>query len=315
MHFLSHIAFALSIVPIISGQSTDQLSSNRYEVCRTSADIQALQETYNLTIVSSSPTKAAMHPGWPETMISMFVLIISLYSLRNVDEESNGSWQDVLHTAVIAYAFVTSICWTISFASAERSKATGGWVSCLAPVTSLNAGWVAMRRGGNTDIGRFLGFVVFFLSIFQYIAAYVIMAQRNNGTVGNIAYLVTELNGCSPINGTTAYLEQGARTKAFSLIQSLEVTYTTIVFLFACCIVFGGGESDDCSAKTMNLNMAVWLFILYLPILLYEIVIAAKGTPVIISGNCMLVELDPNLGFLDSEIATWWKCLIGITGL
>ena len=60
--------------------------------------------------------------------------------------------------------------------------------------------------------------------------------------------------------------------------------------------------------------VAMFLFLLYVPVLVYEIVIASLGRPVVISGNCMLVELDPKFGFLDFEIETWWKVLTGITG-
>lgn len=60
--------------------------------------------------------------------------------------------------------------------------------------------------------------------------------------------------------------------------------------------------------------MARFQFLLFFPILVYEFVIAGKGRPVVISGNCMLVELDPKLGFLDAEIESWWKALSGITG-
>lgn len=52
-----------------------------------------------------------------------------------------------------------------------------------------------------------------------------------------------------------------------------------------------------------------------IPLLIYECVIATKGMPVVISGDCMLVELDPRWGFLDSEIETFWKALVGIGGL
>jgi hypothetical protein len=55
--------------------------------------------------------------------------------------------------------------------------------------------------------------------------------------------------------------------------------------------------------------------VLYLPEIIYEGVIAGKGTPVVISGDCMLIELNPKWGFLDSEIENWWKATELITGL
>jgi len=64
----------------------------------------------------------------------------------------------------------------------------------------------------------------------------------------------------------------------------------------------------------MRAILAAILMFIYVPVLVYEVLIAAKGTPVVISGNCMLVELDPRFGFYDSEIDTWWKLLISLGG-
>lgn len=50
-------------------------------------------------------------------------------------------------------------------------------------------------------------------------------------------------------------------------------------------------------------NATFYSFLVF-PVLVYEIVVATKGRPVVISGNCMLVELDPKWGFYDSEIGT-----------
>jgi hypothetical protein len=64
----------------------------------------------------------------------------------------------------------------------------------------------------------------------------------------------------------------------------------------------------------MRAILAAILMFIYVPVLVYEVLIAVKGTPVVISGNCMLVELDPRFGFYDSEIDTWWKLLISLGG-
>ena len=69
------------------------------------------------------------------------------------------------------------------------------------------------------------------------------------------------------------------------------------------------------SSKEISTVTGLLFFFLYIPILTYEIIIARAGSPVAISGNCMLVELDPRYGFLDSEIASYWKTLTSLTGL
>jgi hypothetical protein len=47
----------------------------------------------------------------------------------------------------------------------------------------------------------------------------------------------------------------------------------------------------------------------------YLIVVAVRGNPVVISGNCMLVELNPRLGFYDIRVGGFWKFLMSTTGL
>lgn len=48
---------------------------------------------------------------------------------------------------------------------------------------------------------------------------------------------------------------------------------------------------------------------------LYEVAVALRGIPVVLSGNCMLVELSPKLGFWDAPIDPWWKVLVQLVGL
>jgi hypothetical protein len=48
--------------------------------------------------------------------------------------------------------------------------------------------------------------------------------------------------------------------------------------------------------------------------LIFAAVVATKGTPMVVSGNCLLVELSPRKGFLDSEIRTRWKAFSSFMG-
>lgn len=49
--------------------------------------------------------------------------------------------------------------------------------------------------------------------------------------------------------------------------------------------------------------------------IIYLALIASKGTPVVISETCLLVELSPRFGYFDSDIVFHWKLLMAITGL
>jgi len=56
------------LCPIVEAANGNTSYSERYELCKPDAEIQQLQQTYDLIVVTSTPTKAAMHPGWPETL-------------------------------------------------------------------------------------------------------------------------------------------------------------------------------------------------------------------------------------------------------
>jgi len=139
---------------------------------------------------------------------------------------------------------------------------------------------------------------------------------------GSVAYRVTDTHGCIPFDGI-GYLEKGARAHAFTLIIFFQVIYSCYASLFQLCAYAptGGNSSGEENSEEESGLMgrkAVFAFhtiVISSILLIYEAVIATKGRPVVISGNCMLVELDPRLGFLDSEIDGWWKALVGMTGL
>jgi hypothetical protein len=104
-------------------------------------------------------------------------------------------------------------------------------------------------------------------------------------------------------------LEKGARSDVFRTIQTVQINYSAVVFIILLC-AFKGKHSE-----AQKVVFALCTILISFPLLVYEAVIATKGRPVVMSGNCMLVELDPRLGFLDSQIDNWWKALVGITGL
>jgi hypothetical protein len=67
---------------------------------------------------------------------------------------------------------------------------------------------------------------------------------------------------------------------------------------------------------TLKIVWAVCVLVAYLPEILYEGIITRwKGTPVVISADWMLAELDPMWGFLDLKIENGWKAIEVITGL
>ena len=134
------------------------------------------------------------------------------------------------------------------------------------------------------------------------------------GTVGTVAYQIVDTNGCTPYDGLE-YLERGARSRIFRIIQTVEYFYSGIVITGIMFASFGGSDSMGSRQRVLQVAAGLGLLVLWLPILAYEIRIALLGTPVVISGNCMLVELNPKWGFYDTEIEDYWKVLVSLTGL
>ena len=163
-----------------------------------------------------------------------------------------------------------------------------------------------------------INFLLAILCVFQYIGSGVVITQHWTGKLSTTAYTITDNHGCVPYHGLD-YLTKGARSRAFKIIQTIELLYIGLLYFGGC-----NGDSDVGNDTTLDYEFegeigkmakVVLLPLILIPVMVYEIIIATKGSPVVISGNCMLVELDPKLGFLDSEISTFWKVLVGMTGL
>jgi hypothetical protein len=281
-------------------------------------DIHALQQQYELTLVSSVPTKAAFMPGWPSSLFGFVLAVCNIISValssgsdNSIDgHECRRPWYKVCISGfIITLTYVVAVSWIITFVHIERDKATGGWLSVLSGISLFFSVLVLMDSG--TRVFEVLPlFPLIFVIFLEVCGGLAVVIQRWAGDVGTIAYTVTDLNGCTPFNGT-AYLQQGARSHAFRIIQNCEVVFMDLSFGLSFKI------ADDGNHSSIGLKVAwsVLTLILYIPEIIYEGIIAGKGTPVVISGDCMLVELNPRWGFLDSEIENWWKALEVMTGL
>jgi hypothetical protein len=216
-----------------------------------------------------------------------------------------------LFTNILIYIFLPPLMllfWTVSFGVVEHSKDTAGWISVNAALTTLF--YVVL-------IKHTIGLLFVFLGLLQMLGSCIIVFGRLDGSIGSVAYKITDTHGCLPFNGT-AYLEQGARSGAFKTVQVVEWSVAFLIMFsmvpIGLCLRRCINDNDDEYGLVKLIISGVWA-VTYLPVLIYEIVVATKGRPVVMSGNCMLVELDPKLGFLDSRIDTWWKALVSLVGL
>jgi hypothetical protein len=324
---LLFIAFCVSANGTQPPASVD-LPPERYELCTTEAQIQALRETYGLLMVSSAPTKAAMHPGWPETLISLFTYFFTTtFGIVTLGVNPDLTKASTMFFVRSTLGFSTFVTWTISFVVIQRDRFIGGWLSALAWMNTVSLLTGVSKYKTHRAVLITIGCLIFF----QVCGSFVVIVQRLAGDIGEVAYSVSNENGCVPYNGV-GYLEQGARSRAFRIIQTVEFFYTILFMSFYLHVWFGfvvrsewrnsdsanyaeHAEHIGIATTTLNLVKTVVLLLIYVPVLIYEVIIATKGMPVVISGNCMLVELDPKYGFLDSQITTYWKGLCAFTGL
>jgi hypothetical protein len=306
------------VTPISATNLTEQ-----YQLCKTDAEIEALQITRNLTRVDARPVHGALHPSWPETLVTV---IFSMYGLIPGDPDSKPGFVTLVSKAVIPFIMV--LAWTVSFVIAEINYSTAGWISpnLVAPITAFFTATQYQESGSDNLIGNLASLLSLLLGILQFFASFALIGQRfaaptytvwspdphltttfNLTRLGSVAYQITDFHGCLPRNGT-AYLEKGARSDIFRAIQTVQANYSCLILV----ILFIMLKSDR---EVKKWAVAFCTFLLSFPLLIYEADMATKGRPVVMSGDCMLVELDPRLGFLDTDIDNWWKALVGITGL
>lgn len=317
--FLAALLFCAFLLQVASDSNSDTSPPpERYELCKDDTCIQDLQQQYGLIPVTSNATNAAMHTGWPESAIG---LLSSFYVASIAPQFWKGRNHRGIGEALLAsiIPIVIGAVWCIQFVVIFlSSRDTAGWISVTDSV--LTAAYLPSAFALSTYLwGPFCSGVM----LFQLAGSFVIVIFRWRGIIGRTAYSIIDSNSCTPFS-SLAYLEQGARSGAFRIMQTVEMSWVTI-FLITMGLSTATedlesrpSESNEFLTRSGDIFQFLTAGILsycYIPALVYTAVIASKGRPVVISGNCMLVELDPKWGFLDSEIALSWKAFVGITGL
>lgn len=180
----------------------------RWELARTQADIDALKSQFNLLQVTSKPTLAAFHPGWPQTSVTfVFLIYIVLLVWRKMrgassydsEPRDNLSWEQVNRKVrrqlikTIAIPVVTFLAWAVSFGLMHRNLHTAGWNSVTDWVF-----WVfvtfALYKEDEAEVP-----FKFFVAIIgvQWTASLYLIIQRWIGNIGSIAYEILDSNGCT----------------------------------------------------------------------------------------------------------------------
>lgn len=336
--------FLLNCIPwVVALQSRNSLPPETWELAKNDAEIEALRSRFNGIIVDREATPAAFLPGWPEATYAVLLAMFSQMRMgishdrdgnrreearelvphpyQNYEEEEGeidaprrqrleGQGDDWFHgpltTIQIIFTALISIAWTISFVLTQIYKDAAGWNSVVAWGYPL---WIGLQMLKRKYVSAY--FVLLF-SAFQYGASLTTIIQRWKGTIGTLAYHVTNTHSCTP-HSSLSFLTSGIRSRAFKIMQTTNFAYASMMAPGLIAIVMDVEVDGGNTSRYM-----VSLFITCGPVvyeIIYMALIASKGTPVVISGNCMLVELSPRFGYFDSDVVFHWKLLMAITGL
>jgi hypothetical protein len=253
-------------------------------------EVEAFRELYNLTIVDAIPQDGALMPSWPQALVQYILINPPINCWSSETHEVDG--EVVSHKTITPFNVLQLImspflfvAWVVAFGMTESSPKTGGWMSVL--------GWAMWF-----DLVQFYSVFAFIPLIFQWPASLALTIQRWHGGLGLVAYQVTNLKGCTPYQGLD-FLQQGARSHQFRILQTVTFSVST---LFG---VMSLGNPDQMGGAMALPALAE---------LIMTAVVASRGTPMVVSGNCLLVELNPRRGFLDSSISTRWKSFASFMG-
>jgi hypothetical protein len=275
--------------------TTSNISAHHWQLSKSHEDIEAFRTEHNLILVDSSPTDAALHPSWPQALVQYLLIappIGCMYSSQTSmfvnghitsTEGFNLTVWSLLQAILSPFLFTM---WTTSFGIAQHQVETAGWLSVM--------GWALWFDLAHLVLGPF----ALPMLVFQWVGSFAVIIQRWTSGFGSIAYQIDNTNGCTPVDGL-AYLQQGARAHSFKLLQTVTFPVATLFMIL--------------NAKSPE-GFNGFLAFPALAELIYTAVVASKGTPIVVSGNCLLVELNRRVGFLDSNISTRWKAFSSFMG-
>ncbi|KAK0649741.1 hypothetical protein B0T16DRAFT_410635 [Cercophora newfieldiana] len=324
----------------------------QYQLCEKELEIQILQNTHGLVRVDATPTHAALEPGWPEVLatltINLGIFLWSRFTEHGVYLNRFVSF--LLPVGITALWFATFVVAQLKFTSAGWISAS--LTTTLALLATIVDWLVAVFVWGDSRrtqpfasgwVPVIIG-TIGFIGTLEVACVFAAVVQRfvTSTEYGAVAYDINDSHGCIPRGGDAnfPFLQQGVRSRIFSVIQLAQAVYS----LAACFALvpfalrkgkrmvkemmldtglsnpnaFGAWMNHLVAARGFARFMQTYLPVATLvsgaPMLLYGAIIATRGVPVAISGNCMLVELSPRFGFLDSEVDLWWRVLAGAVG-
>ncbi|KAK5654612.1 hypothetical protein OQA88_7242 [Cercophora sp. LCS_1] len=324
----------------------------QYRLCEKDIDVAILQKNYALIRVDAIPTHAAMHPGW-STVLATLIINFGVYLWGKFTEHGvylNRFISFILPFGITVLWFATFIIAQTNYTSAGWISAS--LTTMMALLATMVDWFIAVfvwgdSRRTQSSASRWPVVVVgifCFVGILEVACVLAAVVQRFMASTeyGSVAYEIADDNGCSPRGGDSdfEFLQQGTRSRIFSIIQLVQAVYSVAIVLAMVPFALGRGRrmvkemmldtgipNPNAFGTLMNYLVAVRgvarfmqaylpvaTLVTGVPLLLYGAILATRGVPVAVSGNCMLVELSPRFGFMDSEIDLWWRALAGAVG-
>lgn len=249
----SRFVYTLLLLSLASTASGTNWTK-QYHLCKTNTSISDLQHLYNLTLVASTPTHAALHPSWPETLVTLIICIYSvfIFAFNGRDGFEELGWFTFIGQILIP--FILLLNWIISVFVAKKNNTTGGWVAVnllsYFSLVCVIAQWTNTNSSDGPEAAKafstLVGMTRFILGKLQFFGSLIVVAQRWNSGMGSVAYNNTNTNGCMAHHGL-AYLEKGARSHVFKSIQTLQVVWAYLMPI-ALIVVMSNMEKghDDC---------------------------------------------------------------------
>jgi hypothetical protein len=162
--------------------------------------------------------------------------------------------------------------------------------------------------------GTAFPYVMLAFALFEWGGGLYFIIGRLHGSIGAIAYHITNLNGCElAVSPTDPALVGGHYAKQYRIMQVVNFIVVSMYMVLDFVLV---RKKLGVVALTLVIVPIGIAYLVEFLILNFETSTNSKNPPVLLSGSCALVELNPTkYGYYDSEIAVYWKVFMTVLGI
>ena len=274
------------------------------------SEINNLIQSKGYIRVTSTPTLAAMHYEWVQ--LSVFVILSILLFFRFLKPPQ--TWGKLDMAFVVTSAIMFPI-WIAGFIIIHiHPIAEAGWSSCLGwfALATLLQDWYSWEK---RPFSKSIYYIMHVILAFWWVGSLYLIIARFGGFIGTVAYKIISLNGCSAPDPNDRNFIGGIRGMGLLAGQIGLFVGISIFSLLRWCPETSFGSRPGIKTKWLLWTYVVTLVVYWSVITALCINLGRLGSPYVVSGNCILVELDPRLSFYDSIIPTYWKVLMAFFGL